>query len=103
MSVRLDARMRARWPLCVDLEVVSMQFANAFYNNVVRRNSVYVSSIFAGAFAFGIGFDLGVSSFWDRWNKGVSEMPPLIVTTSYLVSYSQKQWKDIRDKYVEAA
>jgi ubiquinol-cytochrome c reductase subunit 9 len=68
--------LRACWLLCVDLEVVSTQFANTFYNNVVRRNSVYVSSIFAGAFAFGIGFDLGVSSFWDKWNKGVSEIPP---------------------------
>lgn len=32
---------------------------------------VYVTTIFAGAFAFGVGFDLGVSAFYDRWNKGV--------------------------------
>ena len=32
---------------------------------------VFVSSIFVGAFAFGIGFDVGITSFWDRWNKGV--------------------------------
>ncbi|KAF8303104.1 ubiquinol-cytochrome C reductase UQCRX/QCR9-like protein [Clavulina sp. PMI_390] len=60
-----------------------MQFANAFYNTIAKRNSVYVASIFAGAFTFGIGFDVGVTSFWDSWNKG-------------------KQWKDIRDKYIEA-
>ncbi|KAI0650106.1 ubiquinol-cytochrome C reductase [Trametes meyenii] len=90
-----------------------MSLANAFYNTLVRRNSessakenamsnviyppapplpsspfshtgVYVPTIFAGAFAFSIGFDLGVTQFWDTWNKG-------------------KQWKDIRAKYVEDA
>ncbi|KAI0091854.1 ubiquinol-cytochrome C reductase UQCRX/QCR9-like protein [Irpex rosettiformis] len=60
-----------------------MSIANTFYNVFVKRNSVYVTTIFAGAFAFGVGFDLGVTSFWDRWNQG-------------------KQWKDIRHKYVEA-
>ena len=35
------------------------------------RSGVYVTSIFAGAFAFGIGFDVGISSFWDSWNRGV--------------------------------
>ncbi|KAI0688559.1 ubiquinol-cytochrome C reductase [Cytidiella melzeri] len=61
-----------------------MSLANTFYNVFVKRNSVYVTSIFAGAFAFGIGFDVGVTSFWDKWNQG-------------------KQWKDIRAKYVESA
>jgi len=56
--------------------------ANAFYNTIVKRNSVYVTSIFAGAFAFGVGFDVVITSFYDSWNKG-------------------KQWKDIRDKYVQ--
>ncbi|KAI0772636.1 cytochrome b-c1 complex subunit 9 [Irpex lacteus] len=48
-----------------------MSIANTFYNVFVKRNSVYVTTIFAGAFAFGVGFDLGVTSFWDRWNQGV--------------------------------
>ncbi|KAF8232471.1 ubiquinol-cytochrome C reductase, partial [Tricholoma matsutake] len=52
------------------------------YNTLFKRNSIYVSAIFAGAFAFGIGFDTGVTAFYDRWNKG-------------------KQWKDIRDRYVQ--
>ena len=30
-----------------------------------------MSSIFVGAFAFGIGFDVGITSFYDHWNKGV--------------------------------
>ncbi|EPT02830.1 ubiquinol-cytochrome C reductase UQCRX/QCR9-like protein [Fomitopsis schrenkii] len=58
--------------------------ANSFYNAIVKRNSVYVTTIFTGAFAFGVGFDTAITSFWDTWNKG-------------------KQWKDIRAKYVEAA
>jgi Ubiquinol-cytochrome C reductase, UQCRX/QCR9 like len=38
-----------------------------------RRNvGVYVTSILAGAFAFGVGFDVGIESFWDKWNRGVS-------------------------------
>ncbi|KAH9943134.1 ubiquinol-cytochrome C reductase UQCRX/QCR9-like protein [Epithele typhae] len=61
-----------------------MSLSTIFYNTIAKRNSVYVTSIFAGAFAFNIGFDLGVTSFWDSWNKG-------------------KQWKDIRHKYVEDA
>ncbi|KAG1815292.1 ubiquinol-cytochrome C reductase UQCRX/QCR9-like protein [Suillus fuscotomentosus] len=59
-----------------------MAFANAFYNTIAKRNSVFVTSIFAGAFAFNVGFDVAVTNFWDRWNQG-------------------KQWKDIRSRYVE--
>lgn len=36
------------------------------------RAGVFVTSIFAGAFAFGVGFDATIQSFWDNWNKGVS-------------------------------
>jgi len=59
-----------------------MAFTNAFYNTIARRNSIFVTSIFASTFAFTIGFDQGLDKFWDTWNKG-------------------KQWKDIRHKYVE--
>lgn len=38
----------------------------------LRCLGVYVSTIFVGAFAFGVGFDIGVTKFWDTWNKGVS-------------------------------
>ncbi|KPV75741.1 uncharacterized protein RHOBADRAFT_43165 [Rhodotorula graminis WP1] len=44
------------------------------------RNSVYVGSIFFGAFAFGLTFDKATSAWWDNHNQG-------------------KQWKDIRAKY----
>ncbi|KAH9947293.1 ubiquinol-cytochrome C reductase UQCRX/QCR9-like protein [Amylocystis lapponica] len=61
-----------------------MPLATTFYNTFVKRNSVYVTSIFIGAFAFGVGFDAGITSFYDRWNQG-------------------KQWKDIRAKYIQDA
>ena len=47
--------------------------------NGVNVAGVFVTSVFAGAFAFGIGFDIGVNSLWDRLNKGVSltvSLPP---------------------------
>ncbi|KAF8626764.1 hypothetical protein AX15_004697 [Amanita polypyramis BW_CC] len=59
-----------------------MALASTFYNTVFKRNSVFVTTAFIGAFVFGVGYDLGVIAFWDRWNKG-------------------KQWKDIRYKYVQ--
>ncbi|PWN44283.1 putative ubiquinol-cytochrome c reductase complex 7.3 kda protein [Ceraceosorus guamensis] len=54
-------------------------FSSAIYNTLFKRNSVYVTSIFAGAFVFGIAFDAGTQRLWDAHNRG-------------------KQWKDIRDK-----
>ncbi|KAM0747527.1 hypothetical protein T439DRAFT_328767 [Meredithblackwellia eburnea MCA 4105] len=38
--------------------------------NVFSRNSVFVGSVFFGAFAFGIGFDTACSNWWDKHNKG---------------------------------
>ncbi|SHO79077.1 Similar to S.cerevisiae protein QCR9 (Subunit 9 of ubiquinol cytochrome-c reductase (Complex III)) [Malassezia sympodialis ATCC 42132] len=58
-----------------------MSLANSFYNIIVKRNSIYVGTIFAGAFGFGIAFDTLTEKWWDYHNKG-------------------KQWKDIRHKYV---
>lgn len=45
--------------------------ANAV-GNLFKRNSVYVSSIFVGAFAFGIGFDTAMTKWWEvrySWRK----------------------------------
>ncbi|KIJ53909.1 hypothetical protein M422DRAFT_24917, partial [Sphaerobolus stellatus SS14] len=61
---------------------MSISFGMAFYNTIVKRNnqiclsrlsgcrSVYVASILAGGFVFGVGFDIGIETFWDRWNRG---------------------------------
>ncbi|KAJ1020234.1 hypothetical protein NDA18_005834 [Ustilago nuda] len=48
----------------------------------IYLHSISVGSIFFGAFAFGIGYDLATTAWWDSHNKG-------------------KQWKDIRGKYLE--
>ena len=66
-------------------------------------SGVFVSTIFAGAFAFNIGFDVAVSKFWDNWNRGVSQpstrrMFKLHPRTFFL---QQRQWKDIRDRYIQ--
>ncbi|CDR42807.1 RHTO0S07e04324g1_1 [Rhodotorula toruloides] len=50
--------------------------------NLFARNSVFVGTVFTGAFAFGIVYDKVTSAWWDAHNAG-------------------KQWKDIRHKYVE--
>ncbi|KIY65444.1 ubiquinol-cytochrome C reductase UQCRX/QCR9-like protein [Cylindrobasidium torrendii FP15055 ss-10] len=57
-----------------------MSLSNVFYNTIFKRNSTFVPAVFAGAFAWSIGFEIAVTKFHDSWNKG-------------------KQWKDIRDKY----
>ncbi|KAF6233007.1 hypothetical protein HO173_008763 [Letharia columbiana] len=56
--------------------------AGGLYNSIFRRNVVFLSAVFSGAFAFEIGFDQALSKYWDWNNKG-------------------RQWKDIRHKYVE--
>jgi len=58
----------------------AQQYVNPILYSVVMTNSIYqtkplgvfVTSIFAGAFVFNVGFDVAVTSFWDRWNQGVS-------------------------------
>ncbi|RUP47578.1 ubiquinol-cytochrome C reductase [Jimgerdemannia flammicorona] len=42
------------------------------YNTFVKRNSVFVATIFVSAFAFEIAFDEGTSKLWDNLNKGTS-------------------------------
>ncbi|KAL9940211.1 hypothetical protein V8E36_000916 [Tilletia maclaganii] len=59
-----------------------MGLAGTVYQSIFKRNSIYVGSVFAGAFGFAIGFDVITSKWWDSHNRG-------------------KQWKDIRSKYVE--
>ncbi|KAK9371143.1 cytochrome b-c1 complex subunit 9 [Lipomyces kononenkoae] len=60
-----------------------MAVSTLVYNTFIRRNSVFVSTILLGAFAFEIGFDSTIDKYWDRLNAG-------------------KQWKDIKHKYITA-
>ncbi|KAJ0419430.1 ubiquinol-cytochrome C reductase [Aspergillus carlsbadensis] len=54
------------------------------YRTLIRRNAVYLTSIFAGAFAFEVAFDTSTNKLWDTWNRG-------------------RQWKDLKYQYVNKA
>ncbi|ODQ57276.1 hypothetical protein WICANDRAFT_18002, partial [Wickerhamomyces anomalus NRRL Y-366-8] len=54
----------------------------SIYNTLIKRNSVYVGTIFVGAFVFQGFFDVAVTKFYENHNKG-------------------KLWKDIKGKYLE--
>ena len=58
---------------CSPSEIVSVSLIirHGAFSLCVRFAGVFVTSIFAGAFAFGIGFDVGVTNLWDSWNRGV--------------------------------
>ncbi|RJE26470.1 Ubiquinol-cytochrome C reductase [Aspergillus sclerotialis] len=59
------------------------QQANLFlqFSTLFRRNAVFLTSIFAGAFAFEIAFDSTSNALWDALNRG-------------------RQWKDIKGRYL---
>ncbi|KAH9820522.1 cytochrome b-c1 complex subunit 9 [Melampsora americana] len=58
-----------------------MAISSLIYNTFMKRNSVYVSTIFAGSFAFSLSFDTITTKWWEKHNRG-------------------KLWSDIRDKVV---
>jgi len=57
---------------------------SGIYATFVRRNYVFVSTIFVAAFGTEILFDTGANALWDQINRG-------------------RQWKDIKHRYLEAA
>lgn len=59
-----------------------MSFGTSIYNAIFRRNSVFVGSIFITAFFTDIVFNKAADAYFDKVNAG-------------------KQWKDIRDKYIQ--
>ncbi|MCJ1297985.1 hypothetical protein MMC08_000774 [Hypocenomyce scalaris] len=56
--------------------------AATVYNSIFRKNVVFLSAVFTGAFAFEITFDTLSNKLWDARNKG-------------------RQWKDIRERYTQ--
>ncbi|KAI9376225.1 UQCRX/QCR9 like ubiquinol-cytochrome C reductase family protein [Aspergillus egyptiacus] len=58
--------------------------SSSIYQILIRRNTFYLTSIFAGAFAFEVAFDTTTNSLWDFWNRG-------------------RQWKDIKHQYLNKA
>ncbi|KAF3389401.1 hypothetical protein F1880_003435 [Penicillium rolfsii] len=51
------------------------------FRTIIRRNAVFLTTIFAGAFAFELSFDTVSNKIWDSWNAG-------------------RQWKDIKPRYL---
>ncbi|BCS15927.1 hypothetical protein ALUC_80134S [Aspergillus luchuensis] len=51
-------------------------FASAIYQGLIRRNAVYLTTIFASAFAFELTFDTASNKVWDSFNRGVRFFPP---------------------------
>lgn len=47
------------------------QITSTIYNVFIKRNAVFVTTIFTGAFAFGVGYDLATTAWWDAHNRGV--------------------------------
>ncbi|KAJ5669463.1 hypothetical protein N7462_010533 [Penicillium macrosclerotiorum] len=68
--------------------------SNALYQHVfpsprikrtfIRKNAIFLTTIFAGAFAFEIAFDTTSNKIWDTMNAG-------------------RQWKDIKFQYMNNA
>ncbi|KAF9408356.1 hypothetical protein BGZ94_002341 [Podila epigama] len=56
------------------------KFARLGYNTIVKRNSIFLTTIFVSAFAAEMVFDSVSDRIWDNLNKG-------------------RQWKDIAHKY----
>lgn len=54
------------------ISTTKMALARTFYNTFVKKNSVFVTTIFVSAFAFEVAFDTTTSKVWDNLNKGVS-------------------------------
>ncbi|KPI40006.1 Cytochrome b-c1 complex subunit 9 [Cyphellophora attinorum] len=57
------------------------RFSQGLFNGVFRRNYVFLSTVFVGAFAFEMAFDTGTDAIWNRLNKG-------------------RQWRDIKQRYM---
>ncbi|RLV85581.1 Cytochrome b-c1 complex subunit 9 [Meyerozyma sp. JA9] len=53
-----------------------------FRLQIAIKNSIFVATIFAGAFAFESSFDVAVTKWYENHNKG-------------------KLWKDVKGKFIE--
>lgn len=120
--LRLPFLPSAQWGPCTLSGTTTCSYSTVsiniqpVYNALFKRNSIFITSVFLAAFTFSIGFDLATSAFWDRHNRGVSAFSASVTFSSlrYAVKLhevdergstqadgiSQKQWKDIRDKYL---
>ncbi|KAA1107639.1 hypothetical protein PGT21_020541 [Puccinia graminis f. sp. tritici] len=56
-------------PTQASIQHSKMAITRMIYNSIMKRNSTYVSTIFAGSFIFSIGFDTLTSAWWEQHNK----------------------------------
>ncbi|KAJ5856060.1 uncharacterized protein N7529_010004 [Penicillium soppii] len=79
----------------------------------IRKNTVLLTTAFAGAFAFELAFDIGSNKIWDTWNQGVCDLlspfrylagPRDLCNTNRTHTnshvFTQRQWKDIKHRYM---
>ncbi|KAK8138426.1 UQCRX/QCR9 like ubiquinol-cytochrome C reductase family protein [Apiospora sp. TS-2023a] len=63
-----------------------------------------LGTVFAAGFGFELIYNQGMDKVWDSMNRGVSDIPPPpIQFRDKTADSSQRQWKDIRHKYVQEA
>ncbi|KAH7064804.1 cytochrome b-c1 complex subunit 9 [Macrophomina phaseolina] len=55
--------------------------ASSFYNTLIKRNTVFLATVFVSAFGAQLAFDTTSDKIWDSINKG-------------------RQWKDIKHRYL---
>ncbi|OQE75650.1 hypothetical protein PENNAL_c0071G10513 [Penicillium nalgiovense] len=56
-------------------------YLHCYVQTFIRKNTVLLTTAFAGAFAFELAFDITSNKVWDSWNQG-------------------RQWKDIKHRYM---
>ncbi|KAI1608761.1 ubiquinol-cytochrome c reductase subunit 9 [Exophiala viscosa] len=61
---------------------VLSRISGGIFDGLFRKNAAFLTSVFAGAFAFELVFENGTNAMWNSWNKG-------------------RQWKDIKAKYIQ--
>ncbi|KAK8049752.1 hypothetical protein PG994_011482 [Apiospora phragmitis] len=72
------------------------------YNALFSRNWQMLGTVFAAGFGFELIYNQGMDKVWDSMNRGVSDIcpPPY---QDIMAHNLQRQWKDIRHKYVQDA
>lgn len=60
----------------------TQSLGRSIYSTLIKRNSVFLGTVFFTAFAFEMAYDTATSAIWDQLNRG-------------------RQWKDIKHKYIE--
>lgn len=65
------------------------KFARVGYNTIVKRNSIFLTTIFVSAFAAEMVFDSVSDRIWDNLNKGVRPLSSFSTPLSFLLRLPQ--------------